>query len=76
MKVLRQVNQFQLNEGTLQAKGLFNITEKINNLDETTPSFDDDFNCSLWFDEDEANILLNLSDELFITEAKNLIKED
>jgi hypothetical protein len=58
MIVLRQVGSVTLNKGTLASEGLFNLfnieTEEV----------------SLWFDEDEKNAMLNLSDEQFLHESR------
>jgi hypothetical protein len=58
MNVLRQVGSVSLNEGTLQAKGLFNL------YDEET----DDV--SLWFDGEEKDLLLHVTDREFLNLAE------
>lgn len=59
MKVLRQVGNIQLNEGNLAAKGLFNIST--------------DNDVSFWFDAEEKDELLALSDEQFKSSITELL---
>jgi hypothetical protein len=60
MKVLREVGQFELNEGELAAKGLFNVTNTI--LLENTK----DEGVSFWFDEEKKCRLMLMSDKDFV----------
>jgi hypothetical protein len=60
MQVLREVNGFKLNKGNLMADGLFNISDKNNNV-------------SFWLDSDTAQDMLNMSDEDFISDSIALI---
>lgn len=59
MKVIRTSNnnRYTLNEGDLQARGLWMI------FDNTTEE------CSVWFDEDEMKRLVQLSDKKFTQEC-------
>ncbi len=65
MNVLRQVNDIHLNEGSLMAKGLFNLALVTDNV----------VAVSVWFDEEEKDRLLALSDEEFEKEAKEIIAQ-
>lgn len=65
MKILRQVNNIQLNEGSLMAKGLYNIALVTDNV----------VAVSFWFDEEEKDELLALSDEEFESRAKEIIAQ-
>lgn len=56
MKVLRQVGDIKLNEGSLMAKGLFNVS---NNDD-----------VSFWFDKETADDLIQMSEDDFFDEAR------
>ncbi len=60
MVVLRQVNDVELNEGSLMAKGLFNLSKggKV----------------SLWFSSEEKDEFMSMSDEVFYAEASNEIE--
>lgn len=58
MKAIRKVNNVTLNEGSGQAKGLYNLFNKDTN------------EVSLWFDKDAAYSLLKMSDEEFLHEAR------
>ena len=60
MKVLRQVNGFQLNEGTMMANGLFNISK--------------DDKISFWMDSETAEEMINMTDEEFISFSIALLK--
>jgi len=60
MKVLRQVNGFQLNEGTMMANGLFNISK--------------DDKISFWMDSETAEEMINMTDEEFISDSIALLK--
>jgi hypothetical protein len=66
MKVLRQLGQFELNEGNGMAEGLYNVTNSI--LVENT----DDKGVSYWFDEETKDLLMLCSDEEFVSRAKQL----
>jgi hypothetical protein len=59
MKVLRQVNNVQLNEGSLMAKGLFNLSKagKV----------------SLWFSSEDKDEFMAMSDKEFYAEASAVI---
>lgn len=65
MKILKQVGNIQLNEGSLMAKGLYNLTLAT----------DDAVAVSFWFDEEEKDRLLALTDEEFESEAKRIIAQ-
>lgn len=65
MKILRQVNNIQLNEGSLMAKGLYNLALVTDNV----------VAVSVWFDEEEKDRLLALTDEEFESEAKRIIAQ-
>ena len=65
MKILRQVNNIQLNEGSLMAKGLYNLALVT----------DDVVAVSVWFDEEEKDRLLALADEEFESEAERIIAQ-
>ena len=60
MVVVRQVNDIQLNEGNLMAKGLFNLSKggKV----------------SLWFSSDDKDGFMAMSDEVFYAEASEVIE--
>lgn len=58
MEILRQVGNVKLNKGNEPARGLFNLS----NIETNEVSF--------WFDEDEANNLLQMNDENFLSEAR------
>jgi hypothetical protein len=60
MKVLRQVNGFQLNEGTMMAQGLFNISK--------------DDKITFWMDAETAEEMINMTDEEFISDSIALLK--
>lgn len=60
MKVLRTVNGYQLNKGTLQAEGLYNVSTGEGQ----------DTRVSFWFDEDTKNDMLSMTDEEFVHDAK------
>ena len=61
MKILRTVNNIELNEGNLMAKGLFNVSM--------------DGKVSFWFDAEEKDHLMSLSDEHFFNQTNELINE-
>lgn len=61
MLVLRQVRDIELNEGNLQAKGLFNLSNEND--------------VSFWFDEETKDRLMNLTDAEFWHQANQIIKE-
>ena len=63
MNILRQVNKIQLNEGSLMAKGLFNLAFVNENV----------VAVSVWFDEEEKDELMALTDEEFDSRAKEII---
>lgn len=65
MKILRQVNNIQLNEGSLMAKGLYNLALVTDNV----------VAVSVWFDEEEKDRLLALTDEEFESEAERIIAQ-
>jgi hypothetical protein len=58
MKVIRQVDNVQLNEGQLMAKGLNNLFNTETNQ------------VSLWFDDEVKDAMLKLSDEEFLEESR------
>ena len=70
MKVLRKVCQFELNEGSGSANGLYNITNEIL-LEHTKEE-----GVSFWFDEETKDHLLNLSETDFIERAKQMAGND
>ncbi len=59
MKVLREVNGIELNEGSLMANGLFNVST--------------DNDSSFWFDAETKDELMECSDEDFIEKSEELI---
>lgn len=61
MVVLRQVNDVELNEGSLMAKGLFNLSKggKV----------------SLWFSYEDKDEFMSMSDEQFYVEASSVIED-
>lgn len=65
MKILKQVGNIQLNEGSLMAKGLYNLALVTDNV----------VAVSVWFDEEEKDRLLALTDEEFESEAKRIIAQ-
>lgn len=65
MKILKQLNGIQLNQGNSMANGLFNLSCEEN----------DKINVSFWFDEEVKDRLLNLKDAEFYHQAKDMIKE-
>jgi hypothetical protein len=60
MKVLREVNGFKLNQGEFSAKGLFNISDSNDNV-------------SFWMTSDEAQDMLDMSDEDYVSDSIALI---
>lgn len=58
MSVLRLFEDVQLNQGDGMAKGLYNLSNNKTN------------EVSLWFDEDEKNAMMSLSDIQFLHEAR------
>jgi hypothetical protein len=58
MKVLREVGDVQLNEGSLMAKGLCVLYNNETNQ------------VSLWFDEEVKNAMMKLPNEEFLVEAR------
>jgi len=60
MKVLRKVGSIELNEGSLMANGLFNIS--------------DGNEVSLWFDNETKEDLLSMSDDEFFDEGRVMIE--
>tara|TARA_R110000782_G_scaffold21110_4_gene56918 strand:- start:5762 stop:5986 length:225 start_codon:yes stop_codon:yes gene_type:complete len=70
MTVLRSRGQFNLNEGSLMAKGLYNMTNTI--LLEQTK----DKGVSYWFGEDTKTLLMRCSDAEFVSRAKQLCGND
>lgn len=65
MKILRQVNNIQLDEGSLMVKGLYNLALVTDNV----------VAVSVWFDEEEKDRLLALTDEEFESEAERIIAQ-
>mgnify|MGYP000877428614 CR=1 FL=1 len=65
MEILRKVNNIQLNKGNLMANGLFNLAFITENV----------VAVSVWFDEEEKDRLLALSDDEFSKEAKEIIAQ-
>tara|TARA_R110000851_G_scaffold33317_2_gene88620 strand:+ start:2701 stop:2904 length:204 start_codon:yes stop_codon:yes gene_type:complete len=61
MVVLRESDEYQLNQGSLMASGMFNISTTDNKF------------VSIWFDKHTKDELLACDDILFIERAKNLI---
>ncbi len=66
MKVLRNVRGIKLNEGNLQAKGLFNLSI----------GKDTSLAVSYWFDEETKDRLMKLDDAKFWHESREIIKEN
>lgn len=60
MNVLREVEGFKLNQGNLMANGLFNISDKNDNV-------------SFWFDSETAEEMLNMNDADFINDSIAMI---
>jgi hypothetical protein len=60
MKVLREVNGYKLNQGQFSAKGLFNISDKNDNV-------------SFWLDSETAQDMLDMTDEEYISDSIALI---
>jgi|688.fasta_scaffold232441_5 hypothetical protein len=60
MKVLRDVNGFQLNKGSMMAEGLFNISK--------------DDKITFWMDAETAEEMINMTDEEFISDSIELLK--
>ena len=60
MNVLREINGYSLNEGNLMADDLYNVSIGSE--------------VSLWFDNDTKEQLLNMSDNDYILECKELLK--
>jgi hypothetical protein len=58
MEILRQIENVVLNKGNGASEGLFNLF----NTETKEVSF--------WFDEDEANTLLEMGEEEFLAEAR------
>lgn len=58
MKIIRQVDNVQLNEGQLMAKGLNNLFNTETNQ------------VSLWFDDEVKESMMKLPDEEFLVEAR------
>ncbi len=61
MNILRAVNGFELNEGSLMANGLFNVST--------------DNDVSFWFDAETKDELMDCSDEDFQEKCEELIAE-
>jgi hypothetical protein len=61
MKVLREVEGFKLNQGQFAANGLFNISDKNDNV-------------SFWLDSETAQDMLDMTDAEFINDSIHLIK--
>lgn len=68
MRVLRQVGEVKLNEGSLMAAGLFNVSD--NELMASTK----DKGVSNWFCDEVRDDLLSVSDERFVVLAKRIIE--
>lgn len=64
METLRKVAQFRLNKGSLQADGLYNITNDI------LLRYTEKEGCSLWFDEDRKDELMAMDEYEFLKVAK------
>ncbi len=62
MQVLRKTTKYQLNKGSLQAEGLFNVSSIDDNATEL----------SLWFDVDLKRTLIKMSASDFNVECKRL----
>jgi hypothetical protein len=60
MTVLRKVENLELNQGSLQANGLFNISHST-------------LGVSFWFDEETKDDLMSMTDEEFKNDAIALI---
>jgi hypothetical protein len=62
MNVLRTARHIQLNEGSLAAKGLFNLTNETQSSD--------------WFGEETKDRFLRLSYDDFWSQGEQMIKDD
>lgn len=62
MEILRKTEIHFLNKGTLQACGLYNVS-----------NYNEDV--SFWFDEETKDELINMSDDDFDAECERSIKE-
>ena len=60
MNVLRKVGGVELNEGSLMAKGLFNLSK--------------DGKVSLWFSSEDKDDFMNMNDAEFYAEASHVIE--
>ena len=70
MEIARTEGNYQLNIGSLAAKGLYNITDEANDISlEATARM----RVSDWLDEETKEELLSLSKEEFITECENIL---
>lgn len=69
-KVLRKIGQFELNEGSGMAKGLYNVTNSI------LLEYAKDKGISLWFDEETKDLLMRCSEKEFIQRAKQYAGND
>ena len=61
MKILREVNGYQLNQGNQMADGLCNVSK--------------DEELSFWFDSETRDELMESDDEDFVDRCENLIAE-
>lgn len=61
MKILREVNGYQLNEGNSMASGLCNVSK--------------DEGLSFWFDSETRDELMESDDDDFVDRCENLIEE-
>ena len=61
MEILRKTERHSLNKGTLQATGLYNVSNKND--------------VSFWFDEEVKDELINMSDDDFDADCERSIKE-
>lgn len=68
MNVLRQVGKFKLNEGSLMANGLFNVS------DDELMAQTKDKGVSNWFCDEIRDELLKADDETFVKKAETIIR--
>ena len=60
MKVLREVDGYKLNQGEFAANGLFNISDKNDNV-------------SFWLDSETAQDMLDMTDKEFLNDSIAMI---
>jgi len=70
MQVIRKVGDYQINEGSGMAKGLFNITDKSNDESLIATA---QMRVSDWLDTQTKDELMQLSDADFQTECETIL---